>query len=57
MSNAVSFPSLPFTNSHPIPLPFASMGVLFHSPTHSHLTPLTIPLYRGNKPPQDLLSH
>ena len=49
ISNAIPLPGYSSTTLHPIPLcllPFASMRVLLHLLTHSHLTPLPSP-YAG----------
>ena len=48
------FPVSHSTNSHPIPLPFASKRLLPHPPTHLHLPhPSSIPFLWGINPPQD----
>ena len=46
ISNGFPFPGLPFRTPYPILPPPASMRVLPHPPTHSHLPALAFP-YTG----------
>ena len=50
--NAILFLGVPYESFYPISPPYASMRVLSHTPTHSHLTALTFP-YSEIEPSQD----